>query len=228
VRFDNQYRSTRHSSEPDGRRVQPSRCVHLANRDRFSIVATGAHESELNGVPGHWQGRGGRSTVCRRCRSRVARRLPPLRFGSVLATKGSAVLAWVVAMAMQGDTTRLAPLRTLTWTKRERSTNASLSPLSGNLARVSRQSSTTLFESLSKARSEPSEICGSSAISGTGACYFSILPISPSESEATLDDEEREILEEMERDLGRPLTEEEEHLALEPGALIEQPRRPRA
>jgi hypothetical protein len=34
-------------------------------------------------------------------------------------------------------------------------------------------------------------------------------------------------MEAMERDLGRPLTEEEE-LALEPGALIEQPRRPRA
>jgi hypothetical protein len=43
-----------------------------------------------------------------------------------------------------------------------------------------------------------------------------------------LNDEEREILEAMERDLGRPLTEEEERLALEPGALIEQPRRPRA
>ena len=39
-----------------------------------------------------------------------------------------------------------------------------------------------------------------------------------------LNDEERKILEAMESDLGRPLTEEEEHLALEPGALIEQPR----
>jgi hypothetical protein len=43
-----------------------------------------------------------------------------------------------------------------------------------------------------------------------------------------LNDEERQILESMERDLGRPLTGEEEHLALEPGALIEKPRRPRA
>ena len=39
-----------------------------------------------------------------------------------------------------------------------------------------------------------------------------------------LNDEERTILEAMESDLGRPLTEEEERLALEPGALIEQPR----
>jgi hypothetical protein len=39
-----------------------------------------------------------------------------------------------------------------------------------------------------------------------------------------LNDEERKILEAMERDLGRPLTDEEERLALEPGALIEQPR----
>ena len=31
-------------------------------------------------------------------------------------------------------------------------------------------------------------------------------------------------MEAMESDLGRPLTEEEEHLALEPGALIEQRR----
>ena len=43
----------------------------------------------------------------------------------------------------------------------------------------------------------------------------------------TLNNGERKILEAMESDLGRPLTEEEEHLALEPGALIEQPRRPR-
>jgi len=35
---------------------------------------------------------------------------------------------------------------------------------------------------------------------------------------------ERKILEAMEGDLDRPLTEEEERLALEPGALIEQPR----
>jgi hypothetical protein len=39
-----------------------------------------------------------------------------------------------------------------------------------------------------------------------------------------LNDEERKILEAMERDLGRPLIDEEERLALEPGALIEQPR----
>jgi hypothetical protein len=38
-----------------------------------------------------------------------------------------------------------------------------------------------------------------------------------------LNDEERKILEAMESDHGRPLTEEEERLALEPGALIEQP-----
>ena len=43
-----------------------------------------------------------------------------------------------------------------------------------------------------------------------------------------LNDEEREILEAMERDLGRPLSGKEEHLASEPGALIEKPRRPRA
>jgi hypothetical protein len=39
-----------------------------------------------------------------------------------------------------------------------------------------------------------------------------------------LNDNERKTVEAMERDLGRPLTEEEEHLALEPGPLIEQPR----
>jgi hypothetical protein len=39
-----------------------------------------------------------------------------------------------------------------------------------------------------------------------------------------LNDGERKILEAMESDLGRPLTEEEERLALEPGAVIEQPR----
>jgi hypothetical protein len=55
-------------------------------------------------------------------------------------------------------------------------------------------------------------------------------PLTPEREAArqVLNDEEREILEAMERDLGRPLTEEEEHLALEPGALIGQPRRPRA
>jgi hypothetical protein len=39
-----------------------------------------------------------------------------------------------------------------------------------------------------------------------------------------LNDNEREMVEAIERDLGRPLTEQEEHLVLEPGALIEQPR----
>jgi hypothetical protein len=39
-----------------------------------------------------------------------------------------------------------------------------------------------------------------------------------------LNDEERKILDAMESELGRPLTEEEERLALEPGAVIEQPR----
>ena len=39
-----------------------------------------------------------------------------------------------------------------------------------------------------------------------------------------LNDEERKILEAMESELGRPLTEEEERLALEPGPVIEQPR----
>ena len=41
-----------------------------------------------------------------------------------------------------------------------------------------------------------------------------------------LNDEERKILDAMESELGRPLTEEEERLALEPGAVIEQ-RRPK-
>ena len=51
-------------------------------------------------------------------------------------------------------------------------------------------------------------------------------PLTPEREAARqlLNDEERKILEAMERDLGRPLTEEEERLALEPGALIEQPR----
>jgi hypothetical protein len=39
-----------------------------------------------------------------------------------------------------------------------------------------------------------------------------------------LNDEERKILEVLESDLGRTLTEEEERLALEPGAPIERPR----
>ena len=51
------------------------------------------------------------------------------------------------------------------------------------------------------------------------------LPRSPERKAARqlLNDAERKILEAMESDLGRPLTEEEERLALEPGALIEQP-----
>jgi hypothetical protein len=39
-----------------------------------------------------------------------------------------------------------------------------------------------------------------------------------------LNDDERKMLAAMESELGCPLTEEEERLALEPGALIEQPR----
>ena len=39
-----------------------------------------------------------------------------------------------------------------------------------------------------------------------------------------LNDGERTILEAMESELGRPLTEEEERLALKPGAVIDQPR----
>ena len=39
-----------------------------------------------------------------------------------------------------------------------------------------------------------------------------------------LNDDERKMLEAIESDLVRPLTEEEEHLVLEPGALIEQVR----
>jgi hypothetical protein len=38
-----------------------------------------------------------------------------------------------------------------------------------------------------------------------------------------LNDEERKMVAEMERDLVRPLTEEDERLVLEPGPLIEQP-----
>jgi hypothetical protein len=76
-------------------------------------------------------------------------------------------------------------------------------------------------------------LMGSSKADGMAAVFKPEEPSPPltPEREAArqvLNDEEREILEAMERDLGRPLTEEEEHLALEPGALIEQPRRPRA
>jgi hypothetical protein len=51
-------------------------------------------------------------------------------------------------------------------------------------------------------------------------------PLTPKREAArlVLNDEERKTLEWTERDLGRPLTEEEEHLVFEPGALIEQPR----
>ena len=51
-------------------------------------------------------------------------------------------------------------------------------------------------------------------------------PLTPEREAARklLNDQEREILEAMESDLGRTLTEEEERLALEPGALIEMPR----
>ena len=54
----------------------------------------------------------------------------------------------------------------------------------------------------------------------------SSLPLTPEREAARqlLNDAERKILEAMESELGRPLTEEEERLALEPGALIEQPR----
>jgi hypothetical protein len=52
-------------------------------------------------------------------------------------------------------------------------------------------------------------------------------PLTPEREAARqlLNDAERKILEAMESELGRPLTEEEERFALEPGALIEQPRR---
>ena len=51
-------------------------------------------------------------------------------------------------------------------------------------------------------------------------------PLTPEREAARqkLNDEEHKILDAMESDLGRPLTEEEERLALEPGAVIEQPR----
>jgi hypothetical protein len=51
-------------------------------------------------------------------------------------------------------------------------------------------------------------------------------PLTPEREAARklLNDEERKILEAMESDLGRTWTEEEERLALEPGALIELPR----
>ena len=50
-------------------------------------------------------------------------------------------------------------------------------------------------------------------------------PITPEREAARqqLNAEKRKMLEAMERDLGRPLTEGEEHLVLDPGALIEQP-----
>jgi hypothetical protein len=50
-------------------------------------------------------------------------------------------------------------------------------------------------------------------------------PITPEREAARqrLNAEKRKMLEAMERDLGRPLTEGEEHLVLDPGALIEPP-----
>jgi hypothetical protein len=39
-----------------------------------------------------------------------------------------------------------------------------------------------------------------------------------------LNDDQRKMLAAMEFELGRPLTEEEEQSALDPGVLIEQPR----
>jgi hypothetical protein len=50
-------------------------------------------------------------------------------------------------------------------------------------------------------------------------------PLTPEREAArlVLNSEERKTLEWTERDLGRPLTEEEEHLVFEPGPLIEQP-----
>ena len=50
-------------------------------------------------------------------------------------------------------------------------------------------------------------------------------PITPEREAARqrLNAEKRKMLEAMERDLGRPLTEGEEHLVLDPGALIERP-----
>ena len=41
---------------------------------------------------------------------------------------------------------------------------------------------------------------------------------------ALLNDEESKLVKAMERDLVRPLTEQEKHLALEPGAPVKQPR----
>jgi hypothetical protein len=50
-------------------------------------------------------------------------------------------------------------------------------------------------------------------------------PLAPEREAArlVLNDKEHKTLEWTERDLGRPLTEEEEHLVLDPGPLIEQP-----
>ena len=50
-------------------------------------------------------------------------------------------------------------------------------------------------------------------------------PLTPEREAARqlLNDEERKMVGAMERELVRPLTEEEERLALEPGAVIEQP-----
>ena len=50
-------------------------------------------------------------------------------------------------------------------------------------------------------------------------------PLTPERQAARqlLNDEEREMLEAMERELVRPLTEQEQHVVLEAGPLIEQP-----
>jgi hypothetical protein len=53
-------------------------------------------------------------------------------------------------------------------------------------------------------------------------------PLTPERKAARqlLNDAERKMVAAMERDLVRPLTEEEERLVLEPGPLIEHPRPP--
>jgi hypothetical protein len=51
-------------------------------------------------------------------------------------------------------------------------------------------------------------------------------PPSPltTERAALVNDEERKMVEAMERELVRPLTEQEKHLVLEPGAPVKRPR----
>ena len=48
-------------------------------------------------------------------------------------------------------------------------------------------------------------------------------PLTP-ERAALLNDEEGKLVKAMELDLARPLTEQEKHLVLEPGAPVKQPR----